>query len=201
MVSVVKRGKSITDVFELPASAYRVDVVVEDNSFILKAVPIEGECRETTILNLLNFDKNRLTASALLVSTGCSYIFESDNVDGNWTLELRNLLDEEFLVDSTLALESGSSIVSSGHNLTMPTILAPGVWTISANVKDRAFILHAHVLIGDCNDTAVFNELDFDADVLEIATLYRNTGNKPCIVFWESDNVDGEWEITFEKLN
>lgn len=201
VVSVAERGKTITDVFELPASAYRVDVVVEDNAFILKAIPIEGDCREGSILNMLDFNKNRLTASALLVSSGCSYIFETDNVDGNWTMEIRDLLDEDFLLDSILNLESGSTIASSGRNLTMPTTLEPGVWSVSAVVKDRSFILHAHVLVGDCDDTSVFNELDFDATELEVSSVYRNTGDNNCVIFWESDNVDGEWEIIFEKLN
>jgi hypothetical protein len=171
VVSITQRGKSITQVLELPASAYRLDVVVEDNAFILKSVVIEGDCRDATNFNILDLDRSRLVASALLVSSGCSIVFESDNVDSEWTLEIRDLLDTDFLLDSILEVEDETTISGTGQSLTMPTRLPPGVWTISATVNDRAFILHARVLVGECEETAVFNELDFDARELEGSSM------------------------------
>lgn len=200
VVTASGRGKDITDVFDLPEGIYRIDAVVDDRSFILSSVAVEGDCTDRTIFNELNFDVNRLTMSGLLISQGCSLIFETDNVDSNWVFEIRNLLDEEFLLDNLLTIEDESTITGAGRTLTMGTILDEGVWTISANVDDRAFILHAHVLIGDCDDTSVFNEVDFDAEELEISSVYRNSGDDSCVIYWETSNVEGGWELTFEKL-
>lgn len=191
------RGGNLSDVFDLPRGAYRIDAFVNDNSFILEVITVEGECRDGAILNVVDFDSSQLAISALFVSRGCSVIFQTDNVDGNWTVEIRDILNEEFLIDSMVMVEDGVSISGKGKALTMPTNLPEGLWMISAVVQDRAFILEAHP-IGDCEETAVFNELDFDATTLEISSAYRSTD---CIVFWETDNVEGEWEITFSRLN
>ncbi len=194
-------GKSITEVVDLPRSAYRVDVSVSDSSFILKSVVIAGNCRDQNILNELDFDTRNLELSALLVSDGCSLIFETDNVSGSWSIEIRDLLDVEYLENSLLEIEDSSTITGKGKQLTMGTTIPPGIWRIEADVNDRSFILRSHVLVGDCDDTAVFNELDFDARSLDISTVYPNRDQTECIVFWETDNVDKEWEISFERLD
>jgi len=197
VVSLSGRGKQISDVLEFPTGAYRIDVTVHDNSFILKSITVNGDCRDESILNELNFDRNSLVLSTLFVSSGCSVIFETDNVDGNWEIEVRNILEEQHFLESMFFLDDGSSIAATGHTLSMPTMLAEGIWTISATVEDNAFILHAHVLDGDCNDTSVFNELDFDTEILEVSTVYRSDG---CYIFWETSNVEEDWQIVFEKI-
>jgi hypothetical protein len=194
------RGKGITEVFDFPRSAYRIDAQIEDRSFILKIIVVEGECDDDIIFNELNFDTTRLTISGLFVSSGCSIIFETDNVDRNWSIEVRDILDDEFLIESFFEIEDGSTISGVGRNLTMGTFIGEGIWTINANVLDRSYILRSHVLSGDCEDTVVFNELDFDASSLEVSTVYRNRGDEACVVFWETDNVDSEWSLTFNKL-
>lgn len=194
------RGKGITEVFDFPRSAYRIDAQIEDQSFILKIIVVEGECDDDIIFNELNFDTTRLTVSGLFVSSGCSVIFETDNVDRNWSIEVRDILDDEFLIDSFLEIEDSSILSGVGRNLTMGTLIGEGIWTINANVLDRSYILRSHVLSGDCEDTVIFNELDLDASSLEVSTVYRNRGDEACIVFWETDNVDSEWSLTFNKL-
>lgn len=201
IVVLTGTGKSITEIVDLPMSAYRVDVSVSDRSFILKTVVIAGNCRDQTILNELDLDARQLELSALLVSDGCSLIFETDNVSGSWTIEIRDLLDFEYLADSLLEIETGSTIAGKGRQLTMGTVIPTGIWRIEANVNDRAFILRSHVLMGDCNDTSVFNELDFDARSLNISTVYPNRGQTECVVFWETSNVDKDWTILFERLD
>jgi hypothetical protein len=200
LVTITGSGKMITDIYELPQGLYRIDIVVQDNAFILSSITVEGDCRDDSLFNELNFDKNQLVMSSLFISTGCSVLFETDNVDGTWNIEIRDLLDEEFFLDGLLAIENGTSITGEGRSLTMGTVLEEGIWTISAKVQDQAFILHSHVLNGECDDTSVFNELNFDVNELEVSTVYRNSDEEPCIIYWESDNVDGQWELTFEKL-
>lgn len=194
------RGNRVTDSIELPAGAYRVDAAIQDNSFILKTLVLEGNCRDSTLLNELDFNTNRLTLSTLLISRGCTLLFSTENVSGNWQIEVRDLLDETFLLATTLQIQDETVLSGKGHNLTMATLLPAGIWSLTAAVEDRAFILRAHVLLGDCDDTAVFNELDLNARRLEAQTIYRNTGGEACVIFWETDNVDGEWEVVFDKL-
>jgi hypothetical protein len=200
IVILTGRGRQVTEIIELPQGAYRIDATVNDNAFILSQIAVEGDCRDTSVLNELDFEKSSLSVSALLVSSGCSLIFEADNVDGNWILEIRDLLDIEALANSTITLENGSSITGTGRQLTMPTILPVGLWTISAQVDDRAFILRSNVLTGECDDTVIFNE--FAEEPLELEAVYRSeTDNDPgCIIFWGTDNVEGDWELSFEKL-
>lgn len=53
--------------------------------------------------------------------------------------------------------------------------------------------------MGDCEERSIMNELDFDSKSLELSTVFRvPTGG--CIVYWETNNVDGEWELLFEKI-
>jgi hypothetical protein len=191
-------GSNITEVYDFPQGAYRIDATVQDNAFILQTVIVEGDCRDDTIFNELNFDTNRLTMSGLFVSSGCSVLFQTDNVDGSWEFEIRDILDEAVLVDNLFEIEDGSTISGSGRTLTMATMLAEGIWTITTTVNDNAFILRAHVLLGDCDDGSVFNEF-VDGDTLELSTAYRNTG-EACVIFWETSNVEGAWAFTFEKL-
>jgi hypothetical protein len=193
------QGKNISDVLDIPRGAYRIDATIQDNSFILKSVIIEGDCDDDTIFNEVNFDVNRLVISGLFVSTGCSVIFQTDNVDGSWEIAFRDILDKEFLQSSTLAIENGTSITGTGRSLTMSTLLPEGVWTISATVEDDSFILAPQVLTGDCESTHIFNELNFDVSVLEVSAVYRS-GDGGCIIFWETSNLDGNWEIKFEKI-
>lgn len=200
VVSVSGRGSNITEVYDFPRGAYRIDATVEDRAFILQTVVVEGDCRDSNIFNELNFDANRLSISGLFVSSGCSILFQTDNVDGNWEFEVRDLLDSEILEENLFEIEDGSSIAGTGRTLTMATALPGGLWTITANVNDSAFILRANVLTGDCDDTSVLNEFNSDVDTLELSTAYRNPGDT-CIIFWETSNVDGSWEIIFEQLS
>jgi len=200
ILEVSGQGKSVTEVYDIPRGAYRIDVSVEDRVFILKVIGIEGDCDDDSIFNEINFDARSLTMSGLFVSTGCSVIFETDNVDGDWEFAIRDIVvDEEFLIKNMLTIEDGTAIPGSGRALTMPTLLPDGVWTISANVEDNSFILRPQVLDGDCDGSAALNEFDSDVDSLEISTVYRSeeTG---CIIYWETSNVEGSWEITFEKV-
>lgn len=196
VLTVSGTGKEVSDVFDIPAGAYRIDAVVNDNAFILQSVVIAGDCRDDSILNELNFNTNQLVISALFVSQGCSIIFETDNVDGTWQFELRDILDPEYL-DGAVQIEDGSEITGTGRSLSMITSLPEGVWQIDATVDDNAFILTAHPLTNDCDETSILNEFNPDDDSLEISTVYRSGG---CIVFWETSNVDGSWTISFTKL-
>ena len=81
----------------------------------------------------------------------------------------------------------------------MATSLPEGIWTISATVDDQAFILVPQVLVGKCSSSAAFNELDFDVQRLEVSTVYRSADGG-CTIFWETSNVEGSWEIKFEKI-
>jgi hypothetical protein len=171
----------------------------QDNAFILSSTVVTGDCRDDTIFNELDFDVNRLVVSGLFVSRGCSFIFETDNVDGEWQIEIRDLLDQDAFTDSLLVIEDGTTIASRGRTLTMATELPEGIWTISAVVDDNAFILRANVLLGECDDTSVFNELDFDVETIEPSTVYRSEEDG-CTIFWETNNVEGDWEITFEQI-
>jgi len=195
-------GQSISVAIELPQGAYRLDVNINDNSFILKTITLEGDCRDRSILNELDFDRNRLNVSALLVSRGCTLIFESDNVDGDWTVEIRDMLDMEYLLESALIMDEVATISATGRQVTMATVFQEdGIWTIEANVQDNAFILRPQVLLGNCEGGSVFNE--FADEPLELSTVYRvegDSGEEGCVVFWESSNVEGDWEITFTKL-
>ncbi len=199
IVAVSGRGSQVTDVYDFPRGAFRIDAAVEDRAFILQTVVVEGDCRDNSIFNELNFDVNRLVMSGLFVSSGCSILFQTDNVDGNWEFEVRDIIDPDILEETILEIEDGSSIAGTGRTLTMPTALPEGLWTIRATINDTAFILRANVLTGDCDDTAVLNEFDSDADTLELSTTYRNEGDT-CVIFWETSNVQGSWEIRFEKL-
>jgi hypothetical protein len=193
------RGKNISEVLDLPRGAYRIDAVIQDNSFILETTTIEGDCDDEAIFNELNFDVNRLVISGLFVSSGCSVIFETDNVDGDWEISIRDLLNEDALASSLLGIENGTKITGAGRTLTMATFLPEGIWTISGVVNDQAFILRPQVLTGDCDSSSVFNELDFDVETLEISTVYRSEEDG-CIIFWETFNVEGSWEMTFEQI-
>lgn len=200
LLEVSGRGKDITEVFEIPRGAYRIDVTAEDNAFILKTVIVEGECRDSVIFNEISFGTSRMTMSGLLVSQGCSIIFETDNVDGNWEFEIRDIIvDVEFLTNNILTIETGTIISGNGRALTMATLLPEGVWTITAKVEDNAFILRPQVLNGDCDTGSVFNELVRGSEILDVATVYRSPEDG-CIIFWETSNVDQLWEIGFEKL-
>lgn len=197
LISIQGDGREITDIYDIPQGAYRVDAVVDDNFFIFSAVVIEGECRDSSIFNEGARDRNSLTVSTLFISRGCTFIFESDNVDGDWSIEFRDILDEEFMEETMLTIENGTIISGTGTQITMPTFIEEGIWTISATVQDQAFILESQPL-DVCDSELVFNELDFDVNTLEVSTVFRATGD--CIIFWLTDNVDGEWEIIFEKL-
>lgn len=193
------RGRNITEILDLPKGAYRIDATVQGSAFILKTTVVEGDCRDTILFNELNFNTNHLNISALLVSKGCSLIFETDNVSGNWEFAIRDLLDADALMESLLTIEDGTSIYGEGRTLSMATELPAGIWQISAVVEDQAFILVPQVLRGDCSALSVFNEIDFDVQQLEVSTLYRSEKGG-CTIFWEIENVEGKWEITFEKI-
>lgn len=197
VIEIEGRGRDISDVIDLPRGAYRVDASIQDNAFILKFTVLEGDCRDSTIFNEFNRNVSQMEISGLLVSTGCSLIFETDNVDGNWSIAIRDILDSS-LIESALRVETGTSIAGIGRALTMPTFLRGGIWSISATVNDQAFILKARPL-GDCDEKSVFNELDFDAEMLEAAALYRVPADG-CVVFWETENVEGSWELIFENI-
>jgi len=190
-------GKQITDIIDLPEGAYRFDAEIDDNFFILSAIVIEGDCRDTTIFNEGGRENPRLNISTLIVSSGCSFIFESDNVDNEWIIEIRDVLDEEYLFDSILEIEDGTVLSGRGLQATMPTLIEEGIWTISAEVDDNYFILRSEPS-GDCDSGTVFNEGVRDANSLSVSTVFR--ANETCIVFWLTSNVDTDWEITFEKL-
>lgn len=200
LVSASGRGASITDIYDLPRGAYRVDVAVEDNFFILEAIILEGNCRDQILFNEGNFDARELTVSTPFISQGCSVIFETDNVDGAWQIEIRDLLDLDALEESMLEIEDGTTIAGAGTQLTMATSLPTGFWSIQATVEDNFFQLRSHKLSGKCDDTYVFNEGDVDSDRLDVSAIYRNTGSEPCVIFWETSNVDGDWELSFGKL-
>lgn len=200
LITASGRGKDITDIFDMPPGAYRIDATVDDNYFILDSITLDGTCRDQSLF--IEGDRNvqKLILSTLFLSYGCTLIFETDNVDGDWQIEIRDLLDAEALAASILEIENGTSISGVGHQLTMATQLPTGFWSINATVQDNYFILHAHVLSGECDDTAVFIEGDSELKTLDISTLYRNNESEPCVIYWETDNVDGDWELTFEKL-
>ena len=121
-------------------------------------------------------------------------------MDREWSVEVRDLLDEEIFPDSVLMIEEGNnSIEGKGRTLTMPTFLEEGLWIITANVDDNSFILQPQVLEGDCESRSAFNEFEMDADNLEIETTYR-VPEDGCIIFWEVSNVDAMWQIAFDKL-
>ncbi len=197
------RGSNITDVYEIPRGAYRIDATVQDRSFILSSVAVEGDCDDETIFNELDFDSNQLVISALFVSSGCSIIFQADNVDGNWEFALRDILNEEVLFETMLTIETETSIAGKGRTVTMATLLPEGIWSITATVDDSAFILQPQVLSGECDGFSVMNEFSVDEESLEISAIYRSEGEddgEGCIIFWETSNVEGEWEIVFENL-
>lgn len=191
------RGKGISEVYDIPEGAYRIDASIQDRSFILEAVAVDTSCRDQIIFNELDFDANQLTISALFISNGCSYIFETDNVSGAWEFSVRDILDLDVIAETLLTIDDGSSLSGTGRTLTMATNLPEGFWTISGEVTDQAFILHANVLSGNCDDTSVFNELDFDVQVLEVETVYRSDN---CVIFWETNNTEGDWVLTFNKI-
>ena len=199
LFEVEGRGSTITDVYEIPQGAYRIDAVIQDNSFILSYIVIEGDCRDDTIFNELSSRGNRLTISGLLVSKGCSVIFETDNTNSSWEFAVRDLLDADAFVDSLISIDDGSVISGSARSLTMPTQIPEGIWTIEAEVEDRAFILTPQVLLGDCDTRTVFNELDFNTNRLEASTVFR-VPKGGCTIYWETNNVDDEWQITFSRL-
>ncbi len=199
ILEVSGRGKTVTDIFDIPQGAYRIDASVQDNAFILQYVVIEGDCRDGTIFNELQFDSGQITMSGLFISQGCSVIFETDNVDNSWEFAVRDIIvDEEFLLKNILIIENDTKISGVGRALTMPTLISEGVWTISANVSDNAYILKAQTLNGDCS-SSIFNEFTPGTNTLELSTVYRVTKGG-CIIFWETSNVESEWEISFEKL-
>ncbi|GEM_PF-2454346 len=200
LFEIAGTGTDISEILDIPSGAYRIDATVQDRSFILSVIVVEGECSDDNIFNELDFDSTSLNVSALLVSTGCSVVFETDNVDGAWSFEVRDLLDEDFFLDSILMVENGTTISGRGHSLTMPTFLADGVYTITATVQDSAFILRPQVLEGECEGQSVFNEFNSDVEVLEVSSVYRSEEGG-CFIFWDVSNVEGEWEITFETLN
>jgi hypothetical protein len=198
VVTVEGRGGQISEEIELPQGIYRLDATIQGNAFIFTPIVLDGNCDESSIFNVLNFDVNTLTASEMIFSTGCTFIFESDNVRGEWIVEFRDVTDPEFLEESVLEVENNTTFNGFGQQVSMPTLLAAGVWTINANVQDRAFILSPLVVVGDCSTRTVFNELDFEAESLEVSTVYRADEN--CVIFWKTSNVDSEWTLTFEKL-
>lgn len=199
LVTVSGTGKQITDSVDLPQGAYRLDAFVQDNAFIFESIAVEGNCDDEILFNELDFDVKSLEISTLLISSGCTLIFESDNVSGSWDVEIRDLLDENYIVESSLEIEDGTTISSRGKQLTMLTLLPEGIWSINAVVNDRAFILRPQVLSGNCDGYSVFNEVD-DAP-LELSSVYRSeSSDGNCLIFWETSNVEGNWEITFNEV-
>lgn len=194
------RGKEVSDVYDIPLGIYRIDAEVEDRAFILKSIVVEGECRDNVVFNELNFNARRLSISGLFVSRGCSIVFETDNVDRNWSFELRDIIgDIDSLKSNSLVIENGTSITGTGRALTMSTYIDGGLWTVTAKVEDNAFILDPQSLNSDCDESSLLNEFESNANSLEISSVYR-VPDEGCIVWWETSNVEGAWEITFEKL-
>ncbi len=191
------RGSSVTDVFEIPRGAYRVDALVRDNSFILESIVVEGNCTDSTIFNELTWEANHLIISGLFVSNGCSVIFQTSNLNGDWEFALRDIVDEDVLSEMLLTIEDGTMINGTGRALTMPTLLPEGIWRITAVVDDTAFIMRPQVLTGGCDDLSIFNELDFESERIEASMVYRSD---ECIIFWETSNVEGDWGVTFEQM-
>jgi hypothetical protein len=199
-VFVVKgKGKTVSDVYEIPRGAYRIDAVIQDNAFILKSTVVEGDCNDDIIFNQFAIGNNKLEMSGLLVSQGCSIIFETDNVNSAWEFAVRDLLDLNVLSQSILNIEKGTKINGKGHVLTMPTQITEGVWKIQVVVKDQAFILTPQVLTGDCDTSSVFNEIDMDNKQIDASAIYR-VPKDGCLIYWQTDNVDKEWELTFDKV-
>ncbi|MBN1964344.1 MAG: SH3 domain-containing protein [Anaerolineae bacterium] len=196
------RGSTISEVLEIPRGAYRIDASVQDNAFILHSIVVEGDCDDETVFNELNFDVRSLEMSGLFISSGCTIIFETDNVDGTWEFALRDIIDADVLLETMVAIEDGTTITGRGRALTMPTLLPEGIWTLTATVEDNFFILRPQVLTGDCDGFSVFNEGNVDTNSLEVSTVYRSESDDGdgCIIFWESDNVDGAWEIQFTQI-
>ena len=202
LFSASGRGADITEIFEIPLGAYRIDAVVNvnDSYFILQSIVLDGNCRDQFLFYDDYSGGSNMNISTIFISQGCSIIFQTERVHGDWQIKLRDLLDAEALETSILEIKNETSIAGIGHQLTMATQLPSGFWSINATVQHRTFTLRAHILSGECDDTEVFREYDFDANSLEIETVYRNPGSEPCMIFWETDDIYSDWELTFEKL-
>jgi hypothetical protein len=194
------QGKKVTEVFDIPKGAYRIDAIVEDNSFILGSTVVDGNCSDEYIFNELNFNAKRLVISGLFISQGCSVIFQTENVNGKWQFALRDIIvDADFLKENALKIDNSTKISGLGRALTMATILPEGVWTIGATAKDNALIVQAQVLTGDCESGTVFNEVDFNSKSLELSSAYKSPSGG-CIIYWETSNIEGAWELSFNKI-
>lgn len=202
LFSLSASGEVSSDIVELSSGIYRIDAVVEDKAFILKANAIEEGCPNKNILNAVNPDQDPLRISTIMViyvPQGCTYVFESVNVSGNWTIEIRDLTDINYIFDTNLMIQEGTQISSSNHNLTMSTVLPMGTWLVSADVEGHTFNLRSHVLLGECPYKFVLTEFDLGAENLEVSTLYENSGDDICVIYWEASNVQGEWTLTFTE--
>ena len=189
-------GSDVSDIIELPAGAYRFDAMVNDNEFVLSSVTVQGDCDdENSIIWEWNYNATQLDVSALFVSSGCSFLFESDT-DGAWRVEVRDLFGMN--LTDTLLIESGDSINGVGTQLTMGTMLEKGIWTITANVDDTSFSLYSRAVKG-CEEELVMSDYSSD-EPIELRTIYRVDGDV-CITFWETPISEGAWELIFEKVN
>ncbi|MCC6614114.1 MAG: SH3 domain-containing protein [Anaerolineae bacterium] len=194
------RAAQASEVLQLPYGGYRIDATVYDVSFKLRIRVVDGYCDDVTLFNELDFEATRMTMSDAFVSMSCSVVFETENVDGEWRIEVRDLIvDDAFLIANTLKIEDGTVIRGEGHQLTMSTALPMGSWMVTAKVDHNMFILWSYVMMGECDSGAVFNELDTDAEAIEVSAVYRSP--KPgCMMYWQTDNVNGEWSLTFTRL-
>lgn len=123
VLEISGRGKQITDVYEIPRGLYRIDATVQGRAFILKVATLEGDCEDDLLFNEIDPNSRTLSISNLFASSGCSVIFEIDNVTGSWKIEFRDMLDEEFLSESLLEIEDGTSISGKARSVTMITSL------------------------------------------------------------------------------
>lgn len=190
------RGRLISDPVSLPRGAYRVDADVNDREFTLEAISSDGKCDDTTILDEFNIDiRHTVVSASLVVSEDCEFVFQMTGTSAEWSFEVRDILGEARDA-SLLEIEDDTTIRGVGTQFTMPTSIPAGLWRVSIDVNDQAFILVGYVNRGDCDTEYLFNELDFDAERLETFTLLRIPAGG-CTFFWEVSNVEHDWQFTF----
>jgi hypothetical protein len=195
-------GETISDKVEFPEGVYRVSVSVKDYQFRLERVVVGGDCTNNTMFSLYDPYVAQMKAETILISVECSYIFQTADVTGDWEMQFRQLDDQDAVETTLLTIGNGTTLIGIGTEVTMPTFVPEGIWTITATAQDDAFLLDFYALEEECQamrDEALIHELDLFASSVDGTGIFRSLPGG-CTVFWVTANVDKDWELKFEEL-
>lgn len=187
--------------YQFSSQAYRLDIAFAGRSLELETIAISGDCDTQQLLDIQTPRGDSQSVSVYLVTGGCNWVFEISDTNRSWIIEFRNILASEIHDQTIIDVVPDTVVRGISTQFTTPLRFSAGQWQLTAQVQDQSFILYSVPFSGDCGlPRMVFNDLVFNAASLTLLQTFV-VGDAGCVVYWQTDNVDTEWVLSFAPIN